>query len=57
MEKIWNIFIHNLIARRFSMSKFRWPELKYDIVMVREAAFSHPSTRLKRRLGWEKARR
>ena len=53
MEKIWNVFLHNLIARRFSMPKFRWPELKYDIVMAREVSFSCPSTRLKRRLGWE----
>ena len=46
-------FIHNLIARKFSMSKFLWPELKYDIVMVREVAFSCHSTCLKRRFGWE----
>ena len=35
------------------MPKFRWPELKYDIVTAREVAFSRPSTHLKRRLGWE----
>ena len=49
MEKIWKVFIHNLITRRFSMPKFRWPELKYDIIMAREVAFSFPSTCLKSR--------
>ena len=53
MEKIWNVFVHNLIAHRFSMPKFCWPELKYDIVRARKVAFSCPSTRLKRTLGWE----
>ena len=47
MEKIWSVFIHNLIARRFSMPKFRRPDLKYDIITVREVAFSRPSSRLK----------
>ena len=51
MEKIWNVFIHNLIARRFSMPKFPGSELKYNVVMPREVAFSRPSTRLKRRPG------
>ena len=31
--------------------KFRWPELKYDIVMAGEVAFSRSSTRLKTRRG------
>ena len=53
MEKISNVLIHNLIACRFSMPRFCRPEMKYDIVMAREVAFSCPSTRLKRRLGWE----
>ena len=53
MEKTWNVFVRNVIARRFSMPKFCWPELKYDIVWARKVAFSCPSTRLKRKLGWE----
>ena len=33
------------------MPKFRWPELKYDIVKAREVTFSRSSTRLKTRRG------
>ena len=53
MGKTWNVFIHHIVARRFSRPRFRWPELKYDIFLAKEVAFSRPSTSLKRRLGWE----
>ena len=41
-EKIWNVFIHNLVARRFSMPKFRWPELNYgDAENLRFLTIAH----------------
>ena len=57
---VWNgehfeRFFHSLIACRFSMPKFRWSELKYDIVKAEEVVFSRSSTRLQRRLGCEGA--
>ena len=39
----YNVFIHNIITRRFSMPQFRWPELMHDISLAREGASSHPS--------------
>ena len=53
MENAWNVFIHNLFVRRFSMAKFRWQELKNDILLAGEVTFSRPSTLLKKRLGDE----
>ena len=51
-----NVFIHSIIARRFVMPKFHWPEMNYDIVIAREVAHSSLNTRLKKHSG-EKAGR
>ena len=34
--KNWNVYIHNIIARRHRMSQFRRRELKYDIFLAME---------------------